>query len=191
MTHFVNKKFLYSVLTVFAILALAVNCLAQGYYVDLYLSFVGELKTSGRNLPHQTNGGDSDFYITSCDSKLYLQGDLTADDIRERETYYINHDICVDSGTTLTIPAGTQLFFTGNYSFDVYGTLIAQGTEEDSIKFMPAPGSGIQWQGITLYAGSSSNFVYCQISGCETAISSEGPDVNLNDCLITNVNNGI
>ena len=49
--------------------------------------------------------------------------------------YRITGDIEVDRGDTLIIEPGTSVLFMGSYGIDVYGSLIAVGTEEDSIYF--------------------------------------------------------
>jgi len=59
--------------------------------------------------------------------------------------YAIGGNITVANGHTLTLEPGNTLKFTGNYRFEVNGTLIADGTASDKITFtsnqaIPAPG---------------------------------------------------
>lgn len=141
----------------------------------------------------QLNGNDLDLDKSyDPESKLHLQGRLTNDDIPVRRDYYINHDVMIDTGVTLTIPPGTRFFFMGNYSLDVYGTLIAQGAVDDTIEFRAHPGVD-EWQGIQLNETgiTGSDFDYCVISNCVTAITSNELTVNVTHSLIHDVNTGI
>ena len=52
-------------------------------------------------------------------------------------TYIIQTNIEVASNDTLTIAPGATIKFDGNYSFQVRGSLFANGTETDSIIFEP------------------------------------------------------
>ena len=47
--------------------------------------------------------------------------------------YRVIDDLVVDDGDTLIIEPGTSILFMGNYKMDVYGSIIAVGTEQDSI----------------------------------------------------------
>jgi len=91
--------------------------------------------------------------------------------------YHVNGDIAVPIDSVLTIEAGTSIYFSGKYQFDVYGQLIAEGTEEDSIFFYSDSLEEISsypyyagfWYGITMHATDStgqdpSSFDYCKIS---------------------------
>ncbi|MEC7935565.1 MAG: hypothetical protein VX922_05175, partial [Candidatus Neomarinimicrobiota bacterium] len=52
-------------------------------------------------------------------------------------TYIVQTNIEVYSNDTLTIAPGATIKFDGNYSFQVRGSLFANGTETDSIIFEP------------------------------------------------------
>ena len=49
--------------------------------------------------------------------------------------YVVTGDLVVDDGQSLTIEAGVEVRFYGQYTFYVYGSLSAEGTESDSIYF--------------------------------------------------------
>ncbi len=49
--------------------------------------------------------------------------------------YHVIGDISVESGDSLTLQPGTTFHFDGYYQFEIYGTLLAEGTETDSIFF--------------------------------------------------------
>ena len=52
------------------------------------------------------------------------------------KTYIVNNHIGIAPGITLTIQAGTLVKFNGNYNLNVGGTLIADGTETQPIRFI-------------------------------------------------------
>ena len=49
--------------------------------------------------------------------------------------YVVTGDLYVDNGQSLTVEAGVEVRFYGEYYFYVYGSLSAEGTEGDSIYF--------------------------------------------------------
>ena len=53
------------------------------------------------------------------------------------KTYVVTNNVGLAPGCTLTIEAGTTVKFNGNYSLNLGGTLIAQGTSEQPISFEP------------------------------------------------------
>jgi subtilisin family serine protease/NDP-sugar pyrophosphorylase family protein len=57
------------------------------------------------------------------------------------KTYLVNSNLVIAPGVTLTIQPGTDVIFTGNYNFSVGGTLIAEGTESQPIRFHGQSGS--------------------------------------------------
>lgn len=108
--------------------------------------------------------GSSDFYVvktapdpTLCDT---LSGTLGA----AGSPYFVACDLLLPAGDTLVIEPGVVLNFMGPYKFEVRGTLLAQGTEEDSIVFttdtLANPG---RWRGLRFYHGSNdaSELGYC------------------------------
>lgn len=77
--------------------------------------------------------------------------------------YLIYNDALVDSGQTLTIEAGTTIYFHKNSGLKVKGTLKVLGTFEQPVEFRgdrlePAyTDLPDQWNGILLYSGSHNN----------------------------------
>ncbi len=73
---------------------------------------------------------------------------------KKSSPYLIRGDINVPAGQTLRISAGVVVKFEGLYTINVQGSLIAEGTEADSIIFTAADTSGIVdqsrygWNGI-------------------------------------------
>jgi N-acetylneuraminic acid mutarotase len=81
--------------------------------------------------------------------------------------YYVNGEITVPNGETLTIEPGVNVVFTGHYKFNVQGRLLAVGTQEDTITFT-AQDTSTGWWGIrfinTPSTNDSSKIVYCALS---------------------------
>ena len=51
--------------------------------------------------------------------------------------YIVTGDIYVDDDDSLTIEAGVDVKFLGNYSINIRGYFSAVGTQSDSVRFMP------------------------------------------------------
>ena len=73
-------------------------------------------------------------------------------------TYRIIGDVFVSEGETLEIEPGTQIRFMGYYSMNINGTLLAVGTEEDSIIFTSGKSRHFRcdWGNINFINASSS-----------------------------------
>jgi predicted outer membrane repeat protein len=76
--------------------------------------------------------------------------------------YRIAGTISVNAGATLRLLPGTTFLFGGPFPFEVYGTLLAEGTASDSILFtsdgpMPEPWRGVRFHG----SSTSGTFSYC------------------------------
>jgi parallel beta-helix repeat protein len=78
--------------------------------------------------------------------------------------YYINGEITIPNGETLTIEPGVEVVFMGHYKFNVQGRLIAIGTAQDTIRFT-AENTGTGWHGVrftdTPNTNDTSKIVYC------------------------------
>ena len=81
-------------------------------------------------------------------------------------TYTIIGDISVEEGDSLTIEPGVVFEFDGDYDFDIDGYLYAEGSEEDSIKFISSIEDST-WGGIYFSntANDSGRLEYCLITG--------------------------
>ena len=73
---------------------------------------------------------------------------------KKSSPYLINGDLNIPAGKTLTIQPGVTLKFTGLYTLNVQGNLVAIGTKNDSIVFTALDTAGIKdrkkigWNGI-------------------------------------------
>ena len=73
--------------------------------------------------------------------------------------YWIFENIWIEENDTLIIGPGTWIEFMGAFSFDIYGTLLAQGTEEDMILITDGHDGPIDWKKISLKGESSSGSI--------------------------------
>ncbi|MCX6828274.1 MAG: T9SS type A sorting domain-containing protein [candidate division Zixibacteria bacterium] len=98
--------------------------------------------------------------------------------------YCVTGDILIAG---LTIEPGVLVEFQGNYVFEVAGVLKAIGTEEDSVIFKEALGSG-GWRGIFFnYNVPGSELAYCAISGStQSGIRCDNGAPTVRNCLIKN-----
>ncbi len=69
------------------------------------------------------------------------------------DTVKIIGNIYIPEDSTLTIMPGTNIYFTGNYKFDIFGTLLAEGTETDSIFFFSDSLGYANWNYVGVWGG--------------------------------------
>jgi len=90
--------------------------------------------------------------------------------------YQVIGEITVPAGEVLTIEAGVEVNFQGNYKFNVIGNLQAIGTEADSI-FFTTDDTDTGWSGIRVNVTNSDDIIalsYCKIEYGKA--NGEGPD---------------
>ena len=91
-----------------------------------------------------------DFTITTRSSEEPVSGTIDVDTTWTSDKIYkVTGNIGVAPGFTLTLEPGTVVKFAGNYSLNVGGTLIAQGTAALPIRFEPYS-TGDTWNRIFL-----------------------------------------
>ncbi len=74
--------------------------------------------------------------------------------------FLIEGDINIPEDETLSIDPGVEVIFMGDYSVEVFGTILANGTNEDSIYF--TTDSGVTWGGFSYVSNPNvSEFYYC------------------------------
>ncbi|MFH1010757.1 MAG: right-handed parallel beta-helix repeat-containing protein, partial [bacterium] len=80
-------------------------------------------------------------------------------------THHVVGTIYVNFGDSLTIMPPTTLIFDGPYPFRIYGTLMAEGTESNSIVFTTYQSGSNYWQGLrfAFTSSSGSRLAYCLI----------------------------
>ena len=102
-------------------------------------------------------------------SCLPLSGSLSG--FLESGDYRIVKNIRVRKGDSLSIAPGTSFHFDGSYSFKITGTLLAEGTEEDSIVFTCNIHSNhSRWNGLRFSrkGASGSRLAYCLIANADS-----------------------
>jgi subtilisin family serine protease len=87
------------------------------------------------------NGGaytvSLDFSVTTRSSEHAVSGTIATDTTWTNDkTFVATGDVSVDPGVTLTIQPGTTVKFDDGFSLNVGGTLIADGTESQPIRFL-------------------------------------------------------
>jgi|GEM_PF-414765 len=107
---------------------------------------------------------DMGAYYFWHEEEQNLSGPLSG--ILEADEYHVVGDISVEQGQSLTIEPGTTLLFDENYHFNIYGYIFANGSEIDSVKFMPNPGNSY-WGGLEFFDSASDNSAleYCLFTG--------------------------
>jgi hypothetical protein len=80
--------------------------------------------------------------------------------------YFVDGEITIPNGETLTIEPGVRIVFTGHYKFNIQGRLLAIGTVNDTIRFTAQdPSTG--WHSLrfnnTPGSNDTSKIVYCSL----------------------------
>jgi subtilisin family serine protease len=78
---------------------------------------------------------DIPIVIPTSPGIIYVHGTLTTQTWTNDRTYIVDNNIGIAAGHVLTIEAGTEVRFDGDYSLSVAGTLFADGTAERPIRF--------------------------------------------------------
>jgi hypothetical protein len=102
---------------------------------------------------------DLGYYGFVRDSQELSETSLTTDTIWRPQDgpYHILSELTVPPGTTLTILPGTTVFFEPNTGITINGTLIAEGSENQLIRFTRLPGASEVWNGLQFVNTSSDN----------------------------------
>ncbi len=111
-----------------------------------------------------------------------VTGELRAD------TYLVMDSLFVPEGGELLIHAGSVFLFQGDYVFAVYGQLVADGTEQDSIVFRAASPDN-SWHGIDFRYSDSrlSRLSYCLITQSQSSgVYCEGTSPLIEYCTLSN-----
>ena len=106
--------------------------------------------------------------IELTDQKRTVGGVLKGDDLhwtKEEGPYFVESNILVEEGDTLTVDPGADVIFIGPYCIQVEGTLSARGTEAEPISMRGADAGEGKWLGIrgvsdVTYSGSEYDPVY-------------------------------
>jgi len=108
--------------------------------------------------------------------------------------FIVINNVTVLPGVTLTIEPGVEVRFGGNFSLNVEGTLIADGTEERPIIFTSNKheAEAGDWIGIKFSDVADSYLSYCTIKYAVHGITVENSSLTISNCEITeNLKSGI
>ena len=115
------------------------------------------ISSPGLNFTHNGSG--------ICLADEILTGSLEGEWDPSAGTYLLYGEVYVEAGNTLVINPGVQVKFADDIDFTIYGTLTANGTEEDSIRFTSSQTFPIigDWGRIKFLgtSSSSSSLRYC------------------------------
>lgn len=106
--------------------------------------------------------------------------------------YYIGCNLLVPAGMSLTIEPGVQVLVDttlagSSATFTVAGTLLAAGSEADSILFSVVSGQQGRgnWDGLIISDGGTANLDYCRISYAKGGIVAREQTVTINHSVIS------
>ena len=131
---------------------------------------------------------------------LHVKGEQT---LQGQKPIVVYGGITVDSAATLTIAAGTTLYFHNDAGMDVYGRLICKGVADKNVTlrgdridrmfdYLPYDFVSGQWQGIRIHSSSYGNrFDYTDIHSTYNGIVVDSCDVSqptleMNACTVHN-----
>lgn len=127
---------------------------------------------------------------------LIINKDIT---LEGKHPYQILDSLVVEEGCTLTLPAGTRLYFHPDAGLIVRGTLKAEGTLDKPVVFrgdrlgmmfekQPYDRISSQWQGITFAETSKDNTLnFCDIHSGKFGIKADKTDITIENSVIHNV----
>jgi len=112
---------------------------------------------------------------TAAFSQTEVEGNQSGTWAATGSPYLVTGELTIPVGASLNIEAGVEIIFQGHYKFTVNGSLVASGTESDSI-FFTASNPQTGWHGIRLTESQSgSAFTYCHFEYGKTS-GSDYPD---------------
>lgn len=122
--------------------------------------------------------------VISAVGQIEISGPLNG--VFEDTIYYVTGNISVPSADTLVIEPGARILFQGDYQFDIYGFMTAQGAENDSIYIGLGPAGEI-YGGVDFYSSSNPNCAmsHVYITGAdESGIDCYGSSPTISYCTI-------
>jgi parallel beta-helix repeat protein len=146
----------------------------------------GTPDTTGLGLPLTDLDGNPRVISCAIDmgayesqSNLIVGGSISSDTTWASDTVYVHCDVDIADGATLTIDPGVVVLFSGYYTINVQGRILANGSLADSIRFIPSDTVGYAsnthtgWGGIRFNNTPSSNdsslLQYCVVEYAKNA----------------------
>jgi len=141
-----------------------------------------------------------DIFDENCED-LIQKVDKTSPDIfywtLPNSPYLITEDYVLFPNKTLVIEPGVRVEVGQNINFEIRGSLLIEGTEQDSVYFSSISGTQRgSWQGIQILntLGGNANIQYCNFKYADTAINEEccwGGNVMIKHCSFEENNIGL
>ncbi|MBC8526757.1 MAG: right-handed parallel beta-helix repeat-containing protein, partial [Candidatus Cloacimonetes bacterium] len=95
-------------------------------------------------------------------------GDISGTLLAADSPYFVDGDLTIPAGDQLTIEPGVSVIFIGHYKFNIYGSLLAEGTETDRINFAASDTlegfRGLRFINTNTARQDSSKLVHCRIT---------------------------
>jgi subtilisin family serine protease len=141
--------------------------------------------------------GDNQEHLSSKEVVINVKNSILLSGFRDDDLtltadkeYLVVDNFVMNTGTTLTIEPGVELYISANKSINIKGNVIANGTPTQKIKFLP---EGSRWNEIIL--GNNAADAIKEFSFCEfyTGKNIDG-NAEVSDCLFYDfegVNGGI
>ena len=132
------------------------------------------------------------FSAMSLADTTNVNGNVSGSWTTSNSPYIVTNNLVLQPTDTLTINAGVEIRFDGNYRFDVFGSLFAIGTVTDSITF--TRNESTNWMSLNFAdsANDSSKVKYCIIEyGTESGYDPYRGVINCNNSSPTISNNTI
>ena len=134
-------------------------------------------------------------------SNITVSGPLLSDTLWDADTVFVDGNVIIPNDTTLTINPGVKVEFQGYYSIDIYGTLLAEGSEAEMIHFTINDTTGFSdllleaggWHGLRFEnpanSNDSSKVVYCHLEYGKAADDPARSDKNGAGIYVVGYNN--
>ena len=121
------------------------------------------------------------FSAMSLADTTNVNGNVSGSWTTSNSPYIVTNNLVLQPTDTLTINAGVEIRFDGNYRFDIFGTFLAVGTEADSITF--TRNGSTNWMSLNFAddADDNSQMQYCIVEyGSESGYDPYWGVVNFN-----------
>lgn len=184
--------------------SLATNTNGQDPYVLTISDTVHYIHDIVFTMTITASGGYSttppDPFVVRARSGTFVAGAILTDTIwtKDASPYIVTGNLLVGISTTLTISPGVVVKFEGPYKIQVPGTLRAQGTAQEKVKFTSDSGMRGSWQSIEFSNPNSANLLeHCVVEYgggdgyYKAAVYVKGGALTMRHCLLTNNTNAL
>ena len=116
--------------------------------------------------------------VLNVKNRILLSG-LMSDSLtmESGKEYLIVDNFVMGTNTHLEIEPGVRVYFSDNKSMQIFGTLKAEGTPENRIKFLP---ENVYWDAVIVLGNQSASFLNCDFVLAEKAC--DGAELHFEDC---------